>query len=149
MSNKEYFASLDFPLKITHHLTCLFRHRRTLAIKRADAEPITREDLQYDFLNAIFDDKHAVFTNQTKRSSGDQTAEKLTFRDLYVNALINSPRSSKVLRDKMIDSQEFGTDFGKISLLTNVGRINTTMACALLKMFRRYTVLIITAKLPR
>ena len=35
-----------------------------------------------------------------------------------------------MLRDKMTETPEFGTDFAKISLLANVGRINTTMACA-------------------
>ena len=77
----------------------------------------------------MFEDQHAVFTDPYK-SATDGQSNKLTFRDLYVNALINSPRSSKVLRDKMTESPEFGTDFAKISLLANVGRINTTMACA-------------------
>lgn len=55
---------------------------------------------------------------------------KFTFRDVYVSTLASSPRSSKAHRDKLLESPEFGTDFAKISLLANVGRINTTMACA-------------------
>ena len=30
----------------------------------------------------------------------------------------------------MLDTPEFAVEFAKIALLTNVGRINTTMACA-------------------
>lgn len=54
----------------------------------------------------------------------------VNFCDLYVNALFNSSKCSKVLKDKMVDTPEFAIEFAKIALLTNVGRINTTMACA-------------------
>ena len=53
----------------------------------------------------------------------------VNFCDLYVNALFNSSKCSKVLKDKMVDTPEFAIEFAKIALLTNVGRINTTMAC--------------------
>ncbi|TFY80420.1 hypothetical protein EWM64_g3592 [Hericium alpestre] len=53
---------------------------------------------------------------------------KVNFCDLYVNALFNSAKCSKIMRDKMNDTPAFAIEFGKISLLTNVGRINTTMA---------------------
>ncbi|TDL28352.1 hypothetical protein BD410DRAFT_780848 [Rickenella mellea] len=103
-------------------------HRKTLAIKRNDAEPLTREDIQYDLLNHIFNDDHAVFTDPYSTLNNETHTAKVTFRDLYVNALVNSPRSSKVLREKIVDTPQFGTDFAMISLLANVGRINTTMA---------------------
>ena len=106
------------------------RDRKILfAIKRADAEPLTRADLQYDFLKSIFDDDQVVFTDPFQTLGGKPPGSKVTFRDLYVNALVNSPRSSKNIKDKMVDTPEFGNDFAKISLLANVGRINTTMAC--------------------
>lgn len=53
----------------------------------------------------------------------------MTFRDLYVNAIIHSPRCSRACRDKILETPKFGDEFAKISLLSNVGRINTTMAC--------------------
>ena len=53
----------------------------------------------------------------------------VNFCDLYVNALYNSPKCSKVLKDKMVETPAFAIEFAKIALLTNVGRINTTMAC--------------------
>ncbi|CDO72392.1 hypothetical protein BN946_scf184977.g91 [Trametes cinnabarina] len=103
-------------------------HRKTLAVKRTDGEPLTRVDLQYDLLYHIFSDNHAVFTDPFTTIRGDRAGTKVTFRDLYVNALIHSPRCSKASRDRIRESPEFGNEFAMISLLSNVGRINTTMA---------------------
>ncbi|KAL1739095.1 hypothetical protein HDZ31DRAFT_77850 [Schizophyllum fasciatum] len=97
--------------------------RKALPIKRNDAEPLTREDIQYDLLYHIFKDNQSVFTNQVPGKF-----DKVTFRQLYVNALYHSSKCSKVLKDKMLDTPEFAVEFAKIALLTNVGRINTTMA---------------------
>lgn len=106
------------------------RDRKILfAIKRADAEPLSRADIQYDLLKCIFDDEHAVFTDPFGLPDGWPAGTKVTFRDLYVSALVSSPRCSKNLKDKMVETPEFGTDFAMIALLANVGRINTTMAC--------------------
>lgn len=95
-----------------------------MPIKRNDAEALTREDVQYDLLRYIFSDLKPVFTPQTPGSSS-----KVTFSDLYVNALYNSSKCSKVLKEKMVETPAFAIELAKISLLTNVGRINTTMAC--------------------
>jgi len=97
--------------------------RKTLPIKRGDAEPLTREDLQYDLLYFIFADSHRVFVDSMAPGQ-----PLVNFCDLYVNALFNSTKCSKVLKDKMVETPEFAIEFAKIALLTNVGRINTTMA---------------------
>ncbi|KAE9410873.1 hypothetical protein BT96DRAFT_961574 [Gymnopus androsaceus JB14] len=97
--------------------------RKALPIKRNDAEMLTREDVQYDLLEYIFADNTAVFTPQTPGPP-----DKVTFRDLYVNALYHSNKCSKVLKEKMVETPQFGVELAKISILTNVGRINTTMA---------------------
>ncbi|KAF9068015.1 hypothetical protein BDP27DRAFT_1295545 [Rhodocollybia butyracea] len=97
--------------------------RKALPIKRNDAEILTREDVQYDLLEYVFADETAVFTPQTPGPS-----TKITFRELYLNALYHSNKCSKVLKEKMVETPAFGVELGKISLLTNVGRINTTMA---------------------
>ncbi|KAI0815270.1 hypothetical protein BC629DRAFT_1645229 [Irpex lacteus] len=97
--------------------------RKTLPIKRADAEPLTREDLQYDLLYFIFADPTQAFVDSMAPGK-----PLVNFCDLYVNALFNSSKCSKVLKDKMVDTPEFAIEFAKIALLTNVGRINTTMA---------------------
>ncbi|KAG8219971.1 hypothetical protein J3R82DRAFT_976 [Butyriboletus roseoflavus] len=97
--------------------------RKALPIKRNDAEPLTREDVQFDLLDHIFSDTNTVFTSQVPG-----TSSKVNFRDLYVNALYHSSKCSKVLKDKMVETPAFAVELAKISLLTNVGRINTTMA---------------------
>ncbi|KAH8100594.1 hypothetical protein BXZ70DRAFT_162525 [Cristinia sonorae] len=97
--------------------------RKTLPIKRGDAEALTREDLQYDLLYFIFADPHRVFIDSMAPGR-----PLVNFCDLYVNALFCSTKCSKVLKDKMVETPEFAIEFAKIALLTNVGRINTTMA---------------------
>jgi Ino eighty subunit 1 len=82
-----------------------------------------RGDVQYDLLDFIFSDSHRVFTSPNRGKT------KVNFRELYVDALYNSNKCSKVLRDKMLETPAFSIELAKISLLTNVGRINTTMAC--------------------
>ena len=113
---------LSRPAHSTH--SAQYLGRKTLPIKRADAEPLTREDLQYDLLYYIFTDRTKCFIDFL---APDQPV--VNFCDLYVNALYNSPKCSKVLKDKMVETPAFAIEFAKIALLTNVGRINTTMAC--------------------
>ncbi|KAH9486743.1 Ino eighty subunit 1 [Psilocybe cubensis] len=97
--------------------------RKALPIKRNDAEPLTREDVQYDLLEYLFTNSDAVFTDPLS-----PTGPKMTFGTLYASTVINSSKCSKVLKDKMIEAPAFKLEFAKIALLTNVGRINTTMA---------------------
>lgn len=106
--------------------------RKALPIKRNDAEPLTREDVQFDLLNYIFSDPRTVFTNPAP----GKTLDKTTFQELYVSALFNSSKCSKVLKDKMVETPAFAIELAKISLLTNVGRINTTMACKITRLFK-------------
>jgi Ino eighty subunit 1 len=56
-------------------------------------------------------------------------APKICFRDLYLKYILHSPKATKALKDKMLDSQTFAEDFGMLALLVNVGRVNTTMSC--------------------
>jgi hypothetical protein len=106
-------------------------HKKPLTyyVKRNDGELISRRDLQYDLLHHIFSNRQLAFTDPNPALRGESTGSKVTFRDLYVNTLISSPRASKVLRERMFDTPDFATDFAKLALLANVGRINTTMAC--------------------
>lgn len=97
--------------------------RRVVPIKRADGEPLTRSDIQYDLLSSIFTDTTDAFTNPWKDS------KSTCFRDLYVDAITHSPKATKALKDKVSNSPVFATSFAMLSLLVNVGRINTTMSC--------------------
>lgn len=103
--------------------------RKALAIKRINNEPLTRADLQYDVLANIFSDTRAVFTDPYPTLGGRPAGSKVTFRDLYINAILHSPKASKILKDKIYDSPDFANDFAMLALLANVGRINTTMSC--------------------
>ena len=105
------------------------KEKKVIALKYADGHPLTRQDLQYDLLHHIFADPHRVFTDPYPTNPGQTPQPKLTFRDLYLNTILHSPKCSRGPRDKALENQEFGTEFAKMSLLTNVGRINTTMAC--------------------
>ncbi|KIP12624.1 hypothetical protein PHLGIDRAFT_42268, partial [Phlebiopsis gigantea 11061_1 CR5-6] len=103
-------------------------HRKTFAVKHQDGEPLTRADLQYDILYYLFTDPQAVFNDPFTTLHGDPAGTKVTFRDLYINTLIHSPRCSKISREKLHDNPHFADEFSKMALLSNVGRINTTMA---------------------
>lgn len=53
----------------------------------------------------------------------------LTFKELYMEALMNSPRCTKAVRDKIWQDEEYAQDFLCVNLLINIGRMNTTLAC--------------------
>ncbi|PWN28869.1 hypothetical protein BDZ90DRAFT_230877 [Jaminaea rosea] len=55
-------------------------------------------------------------------------AKLLTFKELYMEALMNSPRCTKAVRDKVWSDEQFAEDFACVNLLINVGRMNTTLA---------------------
>jgi hypothetical protein len=114
----------DRILPVSLFSTTQYVARKAQPIKRVDSEPLWRKDIQYDFLYYIFSDKTRAFVDY---QAPDRPV--VNFCDLYVNALYNSPKCSKVLKDKMVETPAFAIEFAKISLLTNVGRINTTMAC--------------------
>ncbi|KAF5382982.1 hypothetical protein D9757_006348 [Collybiopsis confluens] len=98
-------------------------------LRKPDNAPLTRIDLQYDLLHSIFSDENEVFTDPFPcQFDTIPPRSRVTFRNLYVNAVMNSPKASKLLKDKMLEIPEFATHFAMLSLLTNVGRINTTMS---------------------
>ncbi|KAK0246034.1 hypothetical protein EDD85DRAFT_42634 [Armillaria nabsnona] len=102
--------------------------KKPLAIKRADGDPLTRVDLQYDFLLNIFSDDQRVFTDPYPSAFSGPPGGKVSFRDLYVNAIMHSTKATKALKDSMSASAIFATDFAMLALLANVGRVNTTMS---------------------
>ncbi|KAF9068006.1 hypothetical protein BDP27DRAFT_1327799 [Rhodocollybia butyracea] len=96
-------------------------------LKKQDGEPISRNDLQFELLASIFSDKNEVFPDPSQIQ--DDKPKKVTFGTLYINNILNSPKASKILKDKMLDSAvDFATHFAMLSLLINLGRINTTMS---------------------
>ncbi|KAL6402426.1 Dictyostelium protein kinase [Ilyonectria robusta] len=93
-------------------------------LKKEDGEPLWREDIQYDFLKAVFDNEMVVFTN-----SYDDKMEKQTFADLYIDTMSRSTKTSKVLRDKLLSDREAAKGMAMVCLLVNMGRMNTTLNC--------------------
>ena len=95
-------------------------------LKKEDGEPLWREDIQYDFLKAVFDNEEKVFTN-----SYDPTtiSSKQTFADLYIDTMSRSTKTSKVLRDKLLSDREAAKGMAMVCLLVNMGRMNTTLNC--------------------
>ncbi|KAF8213337.1 hypothetical protein K438DRAFT_1915449 [Mycena galopus ATCC 62051] len=102
--------------------------RKALPIKRNDAEPLTREDVQYGLISFVRVDlsAHSHFgrfsrstlpyiCGQTNVFHSPIPGKMCTFRDLYIHALYNSNKCSKVLKDKMVDTPAFGVELAKIS----------------------------------
>lgn len=94
-------------------------------LKKEDGEPLWREDIQYDFLKAVFDDDSRVFTN----SYEPEGIGKQNFADLYIDTMSRSTKTSKVLRDKLLSDREAAKGMAMVCLLVNVGRMNTTLNC--------------------
>lgn len=92
-------------------------------LKKNDGEPLWRDDIQYDFLKAVFDDDRKVFTNSYEKDRlGPQC-----FADLYIDTMSRSSKTSKVLRDKLLSDREAAKGMAMVCLLVNIGRMNTTL----------------------
>ncbi|KAK7064446.1 Ino eighty subunit 1 [Favolaschia claudopus] len=101
------------------------QRKPSVAIDCADGEVITRADIQFEFLSHIFKDETKAFSDPTSGPDG----EKLSFRDLYVKGILASAKAKSVLKEtNKLARPEFPTDFGKLCLLTNAGRIASTMS---------------------
>ena len=94
-------------------------------LKKEDGEPLWREDIQYDFLRAVFDNEQKVFTN----SYDPEGLGKQNFADLYIDTMSRSSKTSKVLRDKLLSDREAAKGMAMVCLLVNIGRMNTTLNC--------------------
>ncbi|KAF4988356.1 hypothetical protein FDECE_15081 [Fusarium decemcellulare] len=92
-------------------------------LKKEDGEPLWREDIQYDFLKAVFDNEDNVFTN----SYEPERLGKQNFADLYIDTMSRSSKTSKVLRDKLLSDREAAKGMAMVCLLVNMGRMNTTL----------------------
>jgi Ino eighty subunit 1 len=98
---------------------------KPLIIKGNDGEPLLRKTIQYDFLQALFEDQTACFTDPTLPAPNN----KVNFNVLYRKSLINSTKMTGSQRVKMEQFPEFGLVMAQVCLLVNIGRINTTLAC--------------------
>lgn len=127
---------LKEPSKYTRHL------------KKPDGHCFTRKDIQFQFLCDLFSDEKQLFTNTFKHTfsitptATDEVCnvtsahynarkfianDKLTFSQLYLLTIASSTKSSKILRDKLLFDQNVALSTCILSLLVNMGRLNTTI----------------------
>lgn len=92
-------------------------------LKKEDGIPLWRKDIQFDFLKLVFDDRTRCFT---KFSDGTKNN---TFADVYVDAMAKSSKTSKILKEKLLQDQEGAISMAMVCLLVNFGRMNTTLNC--------------------
>ena len=92
-------------------------------IKKRDGVPLWRVDIQYDFLRSVFEDQAAVFTNEPQPRG--------TFADIYIDAMAKSTKTSRILKDKLLNDRVAAVNMAMVCLLVNVGRMNTTLNCTL------------------
>ncbi|KAI9755148.1 MAG: Peptidyl-prolyl cis-trans isomerase B [Chaenotheca gracillima] len=90
-------------------------------LKREDGVPLWRKDIQFDFLRAVFEDKREVFTKFKDGTTGH------TFADIYIDAMAESKKTSKILKDKLHSDRLAAENMAMVCLLVNVGRMNTTL----------------------
>lgn len=123
------------------------------AIKKFDAEPLLRQDIQWQVLDHIFADRSFRFTAPVDSASLPlrlafrpyRVADKprcftqksppappiyVNFDQLFLEAILSSLKTTQNVRSKLIANPEFAMNYCKICLLINVGRFNTTLACA-------------------
>lgn len=92
-------------------------------LKKEDGIPLWRRDIQYEFLQLVFDDQQRVFTMFSDGSKGH------TFADIYIDAMSKSSKTSKILKEKLAADRQSAVSMAMVCLLVNVGRMNTTLNC--------------------
>lgn len=90
-------------------------------IKKEDGTPLWRKEIQYEFLHQVMDDETPVFTRYSDKKPG------CNFADIYIDCLVHSSKTSKVLKERLLRDREAGKNMAMICLLVNVGRMNTTL----------------------
>ena len=90
-------------------------------IKKEDGTPLWRKEIQYDFLRFVIEDDTRVFTRFSDGEKG------FSFADIYIDCLVKSSKTSKVLKDRLQVDRQAAQNMAMICLLVNVGRMNTTL----------------------
>ncbi|CCJ29405.1 unnamed protein product [Pneumocystis jirovecii] len=96
---------------------------KTQFLKKKEGESLLRRDIQYMFLDLVVNNDQEVFTLPQ-----GATHKKVTFGELYVTYVRRSPKTSKVLREKLENDKTLAVALVMVALLVNIGRINTTLS---------------------
>jgi hypothetical protein len=92
-------------------------------LKKEDGIPLWRKDIQYNFLRQVFEDDTKAFTKSSDGTTGH------SFADIYIDAMARSSKTSKILKDKLLQEKGPAGNMAMVCLLVNVGRMNTTLNC--------------------
>jgi hypothetical protein len=92
-------------------------------LKKEDGIPLWRKDIQYNFLKQVFENDTKVFTKISDGTTGH------SFADIYIDAMARSSKTSKILKDKLLQESGPAKKMAMVCLLVNVGRMNTTLNC--------------------
>lgn len=104
-------------------VSSVFSGNRIATLKKDDGVPLWRKDIQFLFLNYVFEDNTKVFTKASDGSAGH------TFAEIYIDAMAKSSKCSQILKEKLLTDRASAVDMAMICLLVNVGRMNTTLNC--------------------
>ncbi|KAG4305664.1 hypothetical protein PORY_001220 [Pneumocystis oryctolagi] len=107
---------------------------KTQFLKKKEGESLFRRDIQYTFLDLVVNNDQEVFTLLHGESH-----KKVTFGELYVTYVRKSPKTSKVLREKLENDKTLAVALVMVALLVNIGRINTTLVCKKINAFVTHT----------
>ncbi|PNS21513.1 Ino eighty subunit 1 [Sphaceloma murrayae] len=102
-------------------VSSVFSGNKIRHLKKEDGVPLWRKDIQFEFLQAIFEDDRKVFTRVSDRSEGH------TFAEIYIDTLAQSSKTSKILKEKLVQDHASAITMAMVCLLVNVGRMNTTL----------------------
>lgn len=102
-------------------VSSVFSGNKIRHLKKEDGVPLWRKDIQYEFLQAVFDDDKPVFTRISDASKGH------SFAEIYIDTLAQSSKTSKILKEKLVQDHLSAVTMAMVCLLVNVGRMNTTL----------------------
>lgn len=115
-------------LGVGTNVSSVYSGNKIKHLKKEDGIPLWRKDIQYDFLCHVFYDKTPCFTKYSDDTKGH------TFAEVYVDAMAKSSKTSKILKEKLLQDQEGAISMAMVCLLVNVGRMNTTLNCMLARL---------------
>ncbi|KAF2221380.1 hypothetical protein BDZ85DRAFT_320573 [Elsinoe ampelina] len=102
-------------------VSSVFSGNKIRHLKKEDGVPLWRKDIQFEFLHAIFEDQQKVFTRVSDGEYGH------SFAEVYIDTLAQSSKTSKILKEKLVQDHASAITMAMVCLLVNVGRMNTTL----------------------
>lgn len=124
----------------------LLINARSRHLKKNDGEPYWRNEIQFAFIMELLFNHFRVFKNpyygtpegfdwpehfKVFKDSDGKThpndGQTLTFFELYLVTLLKSSKISKILKARLMLDINYALNFTVISLLVNIGRLNTTV----------------------